>query len=306
MFVEENSCFPYFQENTAGFQGIVVHMAAMQFSESDEKSHESISGAESEEIVLQAINLTRMLPGGFTILGLFIVNPENILEDEEQKKELADTVKKIQEQFRQNSFLVASQSDEKNFLVLIYSSGRPNPCVCQQIHTGKSVDFTFAPKGINWRTVELYFNLEDEYALEQVGDTCNIEGNLQRILGRVSQQLENAYVFRAGAPCEEKDTVEMLFKNNKDSIVQTQPLMICLKNEDKDSVEETVEIKDGTVRLSGSICCRVFVPKGTLLSEVVKFAKNDITRSLAARLQLYRDSLQEDKVTTENCEYLPP
>ncbi|XP_059613179.1 protein odr-4 homolog [Phlebotomus argentipes] len=287
-------------ENVGGFQGIIIHMAPMSISETEEHNPQSILSVDSDEIVLEAVNLTRMLPGGFSILGLFIVYPDNPLENDKQKKKLLDMVKKVQEQFRMNPFLMASLSEEKDFLVLVYSSGRENPCVCQQIHTGKPVDVVFESQKLKWYDVETYYNVCNEYALEKIGDSCNIEGNMQKILGKFKQKLEQSEAFVHDNPIKDQQTVELLFKDPKSTELQVQLNPLQFFESEESQFEDTAEeICDGTLRLSGSMCSRVFVPKGTKLTEVAKNAKKDILRSLAARFQLYCDTLQGDQVAPD-------
>uniref|UniRef100_A0A1L8DJK3 Putative olfactory receptor 4-like protein n=1 Tax=Nyssomyia neivai TaxID=330878 RepID=A0A1L8DJK3_9DIPT len=286
-------------ENTCGFEGIVVHMAPLPFNEDDEKHPASLDDVDTEEIVLHAINLTRMLPGCFTVMGLFVVSPVNVFEDEGQRKKLVDIVNKVQEQFRQNPFLMATQGDEKNFLVLGYTTGKP--CVCQQILKGKVVDVDFCAKGLTWRTLEPNLIVEENFELEKIGDTCSIEGSVQKILGKISQQLEEAYIVRPGqkgqelGKVQEDDLVDMLFSQDDD--IQTTSLKFFMK--DKDDVEDA-KVTDGTVQISGKICCFVSVPSQTKLSVVETYIRKDFIRSLAGRLQLYCDTLAEGKIKMEN------
>ncbi|XP_055688039.1 protein odr-4 homolog [Lutzomyia longipalpis] len=291
-------------ETSVGLDGIIVHMAPLPLKRRAKTHPESIADVDSEEMVLQAITLNRMLPGSFTVMGLFVVSPENVLENGGHRKILLQIVKQIQGQFRENSLLLAIEGDEKNFLVLSYTSGKA--CVCQQIHTKKNVDIEFATEALTWRAVEPKFCIDHNFEMEKIGDFYNIDGNLRKILKDLVQQLEDAYILRATeygadtiAKVQEDDLVDMLFSSDSDEsgTEETSDKMLLLLRTQNDLARcaADAQVPDGKIHLTGKLCCTISVPSKTKLSDVERYLRRDVIRTAAARIQLYIEMMADCK-----------
>ncbi|GAB0089984.1 hypothetical protein DMENIID0001_046140 [Sergentomyia squamirostris] len=278
------------------YNSVVVHMAPLEIDDEDETC-ETIFNVSPEEIVLRAINLVRMLPGGLTVLGLFLVNANDVFSKDDEKKKLREIVGRIQEEFRQNQHLKALQGDGKDFLILTYASG--NDSNCQEIHTGNKVDFEFSTQKLQWRKVEMIFEIDEELSLKNDEDSCNVAANLRKILENVAKKIEEAKEISAGAAINPEETIDDIIDKKSDPQALKDPLNLLFRSEG--NIDENVsEIQGEMVHLTGVINSRVFTPSGTKLTEVMKNMKTDLIRSLEARLQLYCDSLTDENVTKES------
>lgn len=135
----------------------------METEEKRDKSGKKIDGiADTNETVIadHARQVTRMLPGGIHVLGIFIVSPEDCLNPFNSK--IKSILANIHKQLETNKYLFGNVLSQK--LVLNY-------CTNTQKYSSKSydvlsfniqpADFKFQPRTFKW--INLSCNLEIDH-----------------------------------------------------------------------------------------------------------------------------------------------
>jgi hypothetical protein len=174
-----------------------------------------------------------MLPGGFFVLGIFIINPKNVFEDQQLVRKAKTILIDIKHTFSANELLQGECQayDNGEKLILFYSSSSNN-IACKSFNvTGdgaslKNVDFKLQDKAAEWKLLETYFELDDLFPLEKKDEnTYDVEDNLNRSVAYIGEQLQKGVIYLNG----EGHNVDLaLEKVIKEDIAQVHIYMPCV------------------------------------------------------------------------------
>ncbi|KAI4486422.1 hypothetical protein M0804_005792 [Polistes exclamans] len=238
--------------------------------ESDSKKDlESIQDIQEYWLADHATDVTRMLPGGMRILGIFLAGPEDILDD-------SDNVDKL---------TVAL------FFIHRY--------VCKMIDdlrgecTLKPVDIKFRSKRIPWIELETAINLDRMFCIPASKELKSLKQQLQEILEDVSKMIDSALITIEGKIRSSEDAIETIIANETDkNQLQVDLYIPCEKST---SIEAKIKPCSESLWLIGQLVSKTFVTDKTSIKEATTAIKEDIIRSLASRLEMHVDSLIEEE-----------
>lgn len=172
------------------------------------------------------------------------------------------------------------------------------------------MDCRFVEKNFEWITFESSYELDDIFPiLDADSEKINIETQFQRTIETVRKHLAASEIFIQNENVENNQILENYvkqkrqgesgkFQKNEESFKATIYLPVkCQAN----TMNNPVQVKEfnGTIRLHGFISSRVWCNPKTTLGDVKRFLREDILRSLMARIQIYCDGLTEPNISND-------
>ncbi|KAG8225008.1 hypothetical protein J437_LFUL006019 [Ladona fulva] len=300
---------------------------ANPFGDKEKKSYEkpitSIKDLEENWVADHAKHVTRMLPGGMWVLGIFTGGPSDPFDDSGDRSRVRSALLQIRDHFMKHSYLHGDgPSTEK--IALHFNS-------VTKKFVGRTVDLSvpsasFRPAELKihsfptkWHHLECHMGFDQWFPLPQSSSVKPLKRLIMDILGNLSQDIESAQCLIEGEPRDKADLVEGIGEKEEDEETRgtsrrkkgstssprssptkknTLPLEVnlflpCNKTE---SGGEVLMIDCcGEVRLVGVLACRVFLHQKATVEEAEKAVKADIIRSLYSRLEMHWDSLIEEE-----------
>ncbi|XP_043504415.1 protein odr-4 homolog [Polistes fuscatus] len=264
--------------------------------ESDsKKDFESIQDIQEYWLADHATDVTRMLPGGMRILGIFLAGPEDILDDSDNVDKLTVALVIILTNFLNNRYLYGAN---RYYFILTYNS-KTQRYVCKMIDdlrgecTLKPVDIKFRSKRIPWIELETTINLDRMFCIPASKEPKSLKQQLQEILEDVSKMIDSALITIEGKIRSSEDAIETIITNENDkNQLQVDLYIPCEKST---SIEAKIKPCSESLWLIGQLVSKTFVTDKTSIEEATTAIKEDIVRSLASRLEMHVDSLIEEE-----------
>lgn len=254
-----------------------------------------------------AKHVTRMLPGGMWVLGIFIVGPEDTLDNTSNVQKLKSVLGAIHKTLSwNNKYLCGNNQDEK--LILSFNSVTQK-YICKSIDIAKDsmlkpADWKFQEKATKWHQLEALVDFDRLYLIAADKDPETLKKQLQNILTNVADLIDSSLVVIEGEVRSPDDTLEILGKKKKNSkeckktndsnnSLQVSLYIPCLQNNSDMNIRTTS--CSASIRLIGQLVSRTFVHHRASIAEANMAVKEDIVRSLASRLEMHWDSLIEEE-----------
>ncbi|XP_071455239.1 protein odr-4 homolog [Hetaerina americana] len=292
--------------------------------ETTEKPITSMKDLEENWVADHAKHVTRMLPGGMWVLGIFTVGKSDPYEDSSDRNRVRCALVQIREHFVKHSYLHGDgPSSEK--LALHYNTVSQK-IVCRSVDLNSTMfrpaDLKIHSSPTKWHHLECHMGFDQWFPLPQSSSVRPLKRLIMDIVGNISKEIECAQCLIEGEPRDASDPVEGIGGDSQDEEViiaprrknkgslspqaspakkNTLPLevnlfMPCNASEDcNDSSGVTTIDCCGEVRLVGVLACRVFLHQKATVEEAEKAVKTDIMRSLYSRLEMHWDSLIEEE-----------
>ncbi|PNF15033.1 odr-4-like protein [Cryptotermes secundus] len=274
------------------------------------KPLKSVQDIQETLVVDHAEHVTRMLPGGMWVLGIFIVGPGDVFQDAKAVSKLRTVLHCIKKNLSNKFFLHGnSPSSEKLALHLCSTTQR---YTCKSFDTNNfnssvyPVEWKFQPKATRWHQIDCHYNLDQVFPTSLDKQTQSLKKNLQDMLAAVCDNIKSAICMFDG---ELKDSSEVLdafgkkkkskasSRGNNTGEVKTLNVSLyipCDTRTEKASEMQIIECS-GEMKFFGSLASRVFLHQKATVQEAERAVKQDIVRSLASRLELHWDSLIEEE-----------
>uniref|UniRef100_A0A1B6CVJ3 Protein odr-4 homolog n=1 Tax=Clastoptera arizonana TaxID=38151 RepID=A0A1B6CVJ3_9HEMI len=300
----------------SGQKDYVTHLACTPVSKIKENKdvenikiiHTVKKISDIEEIWLadHALQVTRMLPGGMWVLGLFIIGPGDIFSDQSCHSKLNSILFSINKHLSSNPHLYGNGPSSEKLIFHLSSSSQKYICKSFDISIAGSayrpVDWRF--QGHNkWHQIECQYDFE-QFAIYHVTEkraNLSLKKQLKEILNRVNDNVKNAICVIDGEIKEESAILENTSKGKKEKS-ELYPLNVNLyvPNELEVFSEDDLKVVDliGEMKCTGVLSSIVFLHQKAMVKEVIQAVKEDIIRSWAARLEMHWDSLVEEEVGT--------
>lgn len=250
-----------------------------------------------------ARHVTRMLPGGMYVLGLFVVCQEDIFATCAPK--LKTMLSQIHKQLTPNTFLYGTpQQTEK--LVLHYSPLSRYVCKSYNYDTfslsNSEIKFQ-SNLAVKWLQVECKYELDQTFPIIAERANWPLKKHMNEILHLINMNLQTAVYFFDGEIKDGKECLETIGKKQISQLRLSQSedenklMQVTIVLPMGGDLEREVEILNsgGQIRLAGHVASKVWLhPKATVhyASDAIM---QDIVRSLAARLEMHWDSLLEEE-----------
>lgn len=251
-----------------------------------------------------AKHVTRMLPGGMWVLGLFIVGPEDTLETTSNVQILKSVLSTIHKTLScDNKHLCGNIQDER--LILNFNSIRQK-YMCKSVDVIKDgilrpADWRFQEKATKWYQLNALVDFDRLYLIDTNKGPETLKRQLQTILTSVADLIDSSLVVIEGEVKPLEDALEIIsrkkkegkdckdIKNDSDNSFHVTLYVPCSQN-DTDS-DAKVTSCSASIRLIGQLVSRTFVQQRASIAEANAAVRQDIVRSLASRLDMHWDSL---------------
>ncbi|KAL0271848.1 UNVERIFIED_CONTAM: hypothetical protein PYX00_008814 [Menopon gallinae] len=259
--------------------------------------HESV-------IADHAKHVTRMLPGGFCILGVFICSSTSIFGDallEPTLKKMLICMKKIQ---LNEPFSLSKNESEK---LMFHYNPADKKYLCKTLDVTNAMSSTF--KQVDWKFQNIYTKwcqISSKFDMNwpAIGGrtSLHLKTQLKNFLSEVNNLLEPAIILINDKYMDPNNILEVVYtskaaeklKSGNDLQSLTASIFAPLK---ESSTNDDMVIVDCDVKLNimGVLRSQVFLGSKVTFEEAVAAVKQDIARSLSARMELHWDSLIEEE-----------
>ncbi|XP_053602314.1 protein odr-4 homolog [Plodia interpunctella] len=307
----------------------IIHLARTP----EEKASETSVGSESTlvaETLLSiseawvadhAKHVTRMLPGGMFVQGIFVTSDQDIFEDPNYFSKVKLILNHTYKVLSVNP-LMYGNCPYMNERLVLHMSTRTKVLTCKSVEVGGAkntvinpVEWKFLAKPQSWQRLDCYYEFDEMYPVIVKKSGISVKQQFQQILESAHKTIESSVMFIDGELKEGTETLDQLIKKRKPKTtnkVQDVPksMHVSLFVPFENSMPETVEYLecDGSIHFSGVVSSSVFMcPKATI-KEAINAVKQDIIRSLASRFTMHCDALIDDNLLPEEkvCFNEPP
>ncbi|XP_077579864.1 protein odr-4 homolog [Stigmatopora nigra] len=249
---------------------------------------------DKEWISEHARQVSRMLPGGLSVLGVFVINDVDAKETLASLRQLAFAVQSlISSEDLWNSY----DNDEVTDCLTLHINPKSRKISCRTFDTkdpkslAKPADWKYQSNVCSsWSmmscclNVDLFVPLPDNRACSKSMDTC-LKGGLKQW----TNQIENAVCLIDGIVLP--DDAE-LTAGQRRNVRQNLTVQLLLTPDQQQSITDAVEKCGGSLSVRGSIHGRAYIhnnkPKAKLAE---KFLKRDIVSTMVTRVQMMLDDL---------------
>ncbi|XP_053952850.1 protein odr-4 homolog isoform X1 [Anastrepha ludens] len=268
----------------------------------------SIEDISTQALATQWISACKMCPGSFNVQGVFVTSDKQNIDDDQifiaGKKMLHDMHILL---VQGNNFCASIDEGNMPILFLAYSTASKEAVCKAYIHNTMGGSFAsmnchFLDKPIDWHAFECCYELDNIFPIFDDTQKINIENQFHRAILAIKRSLSESEIFiENGCVDESVSLEEFVTKNRKREVNGNYKATIFLPVKCNQSSEYFVKIRKfkGTIRLSGVISSRIWCNNRNTLGDVQRFMRNDILRSLAARIQVYCDGLTDPHVSND-------
>ncbi|KAM0731908.1 Protein odr-4-like protein [Formica fusca] len=255
-----------------------------------------------------AKHVTKMLPGGMWVLGVFIVGPEDTLDNTNNVQKLKSVLSAIYKTLSwNNKHLYGNNHDEK--IILSFNS-ITQKCICKSIDITKDnilkpADWKFQERAAKWHQLEALIDFDRLFLIAADKNPETFKKQLQNILASVADLIDSSLVVIEGEVGAPDDALEMIGKRKKNSkecknkkdnnnnSFQVNLYIPCEQSDTNSCIKVTS--CSASIRLIGQLVSRTFLHQKASIAEANMAVKQDIVRSLASRLEMHWDSLIEEE-----------
>ncbi|KAF7388124.1 hypothetical protein HZH66_010891 [Vespula vulgaris] len=272
----------------------LVHLARTPPPRTKNVVEETLINIPESWLADHANDVTRMLPGGMRILGIFLAGPEDTLDNNANVHKFRSILLTIQRNFLLNKYLHGN--NQHNFILTYNSITQRYVCkLVDDVKSGmlKPVDIKFRTQSIPWLELETAVNLDRMFCIATNKEPESLKQQLQEILEDVSNMIDSALVMIAGKIRSSNDAIETVIANeNNKNQLEVDLYIPCEKSA---STDVKVKPSSESMWLIGQLVSKTFVTGKTSIEEATAAIKQDIVRSLASRLEMHVDSLIEEE-----------
>nr|KAF6291243.1 odr-4 GPCR localization factor-like protein [Myotis myotis] len=262
---------------------------------------DKVDNLDEEWATEHANQVSRMLPGGLLVLGVFIITTLEMGNDfQNTLRRLVFAVEKSMNKKRLWNFTEEEVSDRVT--LHICSSTKKILCRTYDIHDPKSsakpADWKYQ-NGLStsWLSLECTVHINIHIPLSTTSVSYPLEKNTKNGLARWAKQIENGvYLINGQVKAEDCDLLEGQKKPRGNAQASScsfdvRVLTQLLLNSDHRSTA-TVQICSGSVNLKGAVKCRAYIhsnkPK---VKDAVQAVKRDILNTVADRCEILFEDL---------------
>ncbi|XP_061490010.1 protein odr-4 homolog isoform X2 [Rhineura floridana] len=293
---------------------LAIRTPPKEESKSNTIHRSDLSNIDEEWTTAHANQVSRMLPGGLLVLGVFTVAvPELSKEIQNTLRKLVFSVEKSVARKRLWSF---SEEDVPDRVALHFCSAtKKTLCRTYDVQDPKSVakpaDWKYQHGlSTSWLSLECTINANIHIPLPETLASHDLEKNTRNGLARWAKQIEEA-VFLINGQVKEEDAdllegQKKFTRGNMPSATQSldvRVLMQLSRNSNSRSTA-TVQICSGSINLKGALKCKAYVHNNKpRIKDAVKALKRDIINTLSHRCEiLFEDLLISETPGKKNSE----
>ncbi|XP_011303710.1 protein odr-4 homolog [Fopius arisanus] len=278
--------------------------------ESPVKLTKSVKDVPSSWVADHALHVTRMLPGGMWVLGIFVVGPSDCFSDSSDTQQLKSIISSLHKNFESSPYLYGNNPRES--LILTFNSlTKKFSCKSFDVklnNSMKNADWKFQDNITKWYQLETRVDLDQVFPVVDGEESETLKQQLQNILNDMSDIINSSLVIIEGDKRPSDQLIEIVgnkkkkerkeLKSNEsdesisDKSLQATIYVPCPMKSERELREVNCV---ASIRLVGQIGSRTFVHQKSTIMEATGIIKQDIMRSLASRLEMHWDSLLEEE-----------
>ncbi|XP_074733238.1 protein odr-4 homolog isoform X1 [Strix uralensis] len=267
----------------------------------DHISPSKLASVDEEWITTHASQVSRMLPGGLLVLGVFIIaTPELSKDSQNALRKLIFSVEKSLTKRR--LWKPAEEEVSDRAALQICSATKKVVCRTYDVQDPKSsakpADWKYqSALSASWLALDCTVNVNIHIPLLATSPNHDLEKNTKNGLNRWSKQIEDS-VFLINGQIKDDDT-ELLegqkkLRGNTQSSTQFSDVKVLTQLSQSSSHRSTatVQVCSGSINLKGAVKCRAYVhnnkPK---VREAIQALKRDIINTLSDRCEILFEDL---------------
>uniref|UniRef100_A0A8C6QWD8 Protein odr-4 homolog n=1 Tax=Nannospalax galili TaxID=1026970 RepID=A0A8C6QWD8_NANGA len=284
--------------------------------EQNENPKAKLESLDEEWATEHASQVSRMLPGGLLVLGIFIITTLELANDfQHALRRLIFSMEKSMNRKRLWNFTEEEVSER--VILHVCSSTKKVSCRTYDVRDPKSsarpADWKYQNwVSTSWLSLECTVHINIHIPLSTTSVSYTLEKNTKNGLTRWAKQIENGvYLINRQVKDEDSDLLEGQKKSSRGSTQGTghsfdiQVLTQLLLNSDHRSTA-TVQICSGSVNLKGDVKCRAYIhsnrPK---VKDAVQAIKRDILNTVADRCEILFEDLLLNETPEKKFHILP-
>lgn len=283
-------------------------------NESNKNYHPKLADIDEEWVTGHASQLSRMLPGGLLVLGVFIVAAPELAKDiQNALRKLVFSVEKSIGKKRLWSFTEEEVSDR----VALHLCSATKKILCRTYDmqdpksSAKPADWKYQ-SGLSafWLSLECTINVNIHIPLSATSVNYELEKNTRNGLTRWAKQIEEGvFLINGQAKDDDAELLEGQKKTSRGNIQhRIQPfdvkVLMQLSQSSGHRSTATVQVCSGSINLKGAVKCKAYIhnnkPK---VKDAIQALKRDIINTLSDRCEiLFEDLLINEAPEKKNSE----
>ncbi|XP_057671776.1 protein odr-4 homolog [Diorhabda carinulata] len=305
-------------------QDYVIHFAKTPpcQSEEDKKLGKppielgSLTDVNGNWLADHARQATRMLSGGLHVLGLFVISPDDCLNPLNQK--IKSLLQIVHNDLNNNKYIFGSPKSEK-LIIHLSSKTQKYYGKTYDVHNHNVSPIDIKTQKKKWIQVQCDLKLNKlRYLLK---DECDwpLEKHIKVIMDEINGTLQSAVYLFDGEFKDKSDTLESIGTKKirhsrtkrgvQDDAETLKPLKVSILQTKcgQTVLYENITDTCGNIQLVGKVACKLWLQPKLTINEAADAVREDILRSLAARLEMHWDSLTEEENSEDiNSVHEPP
>ncbi|XP_034939965.1 protein odr-4 homolog [Chelonus insularis] len=270
----------------------------------------SINDVPGSWVADHAKHVTRMLPGGMWILGIFIIGPEDCLNNNDSTQRLKSIITMIHRNVESDPYLFGTNPHDSIILAFNSRTKKFSSKSFNDKENGilKPTEWKFQPKPTKWYQLDTHVDFDQIFPIIKSLQSENLKQQFQNILEDVSNKIESGIVVIENEPMAQSDAIDILGEKKKkdkkeskssDSTSNSRALKAVIYIPSTPIKSSSSHIKrehfSASIRLLGQLSSRTFVHQSSTIGDATNAIKQDIMRSMASRLEMHWDSLIEEE-----------
>ncbi|KAM6262256.1 protein odr-4 homolog isoform 2-T2 [Porphyrio hochstetteri] len=267
----------------------------------DSISPSTLASVDEEWITTHASQVSRMLPGGLLVLGVFIIATPELSKDSQNA--LRKLIFSVEKSLTKRRLWKPTEEEVSDRAALqICSATKKVVCRTYDVHDPKSsakpADWKYqSALSASWVALGCTVNVNIHIPLLSTSPNHDLEKNTRNGLNRWSKQIEDS-VFLINGQVKDDDT-ELLegqkkLRGNAQSSTQLSDVRVLTQLSQGSSPRSTatVQVCSGSINLRGAVKCRAYVHNNKpRVREAVQALKRDIINTLGDRCEILFEDL---------------
>nr|WHO17341.1 olfactory receptor 7 [Matsumurasca onukii] len=269
------------------------------------KSVGKINEIQDSWLVDHAIQVTRMLPGGMWVLGVFVTGPGDVFADSVSQAKLAALLQALNKGLGKNSRLYGNSPTTEKLALHLISGTNKFSCKSLDITSSgiqfRATDCKFT-SGLRWHELNTQYDCDllAPHLITAELKNQPLKKHLQNVLDIVQHGVLKALCVIDGEVKDGEATLEVtdISKNGKQikksEESKTYQVDLYIPSDPREP-QLTMSSVEGEMKCTGVMASRVYLHQKATFAEAFKAVKEDIIRSFAARVEMHCDSLVEEE-----------
>ncbi|NWQ85590.1 ODR4 protein, partial [Burhinus bistriatus] len=268
----------------------------------DNISPSKLASVDEEWITAHASQVSRMLPGGLLVLGVFIIATPELSKDSQNA--LRKLIFSVEKSLTKRRLWKPAEEEVSDRAALQICSATKNVLCrcfigyfCSQ-SSAKPADWKYqSALSASWLALDCTVNVNIHIPLLATSPNHDLEKNTKNGLNRWSKQIEDS-VFLINGQVKDDDT-ELLegqkkLRGNTQSSTQFSDVKVLTQLSQGSSHRSTatVQVCSGSINFKGAVKCRAYIhnnkPK---VKEAIQALKRDIINTLSDRCEILFEDL---------------